>query len=321
MIEIRSLSKRYGATVAVDDLDVTIPPGRVTGFLGPNGAGKSTSLRMLLGLVHPTAGTATIAGRAYRDLDAPLRTVGALLDGRAFHPGRTARAHLTALAATHGIGRRRVDAVLDQVGLAERADARAGTFSLGMGQRLGIAAALLGDPEVLVLDEPINGLDTDGIRWVRDLVRGLAAEGRTVLVSSHQMAEVEQSVDHLVVIGRGRLLADAPVEEVIRRGSGTVVRVASPSAALPVLLERAGAVVAPDTTAPDRADRRRASDRPVGGPGGTWVVTGCEAAAIGALAAGAGIALHRLEPVRSSLEDVYTELTRDAVVHRAGADR
>ncbi|HEU5152850.1 MAG TPA: ABC transporter ATP-binding protein [Iamia sp.] len=299
MIEIRGLTKRYGATTAVDDLTVTVAPGRVTGFLGPNGAGKSTTLRIVLGLVHPTAGTATVAGRPYAALDHPLRRVGALLDARAVHPGRTARHHLEALAVTNGISRARVEEVLGLVGLADRADDRAGGFSLGMGQRLGIAAALLGDPEVLVLDEPVNGLDTDGIRWVRTLVRGLAAEGRTVLVSSHLMAEVELTVDHLVVIGRGRLLADAPVADVVQRGAGERVRVASPAPDLPRLLERAGAVVTAEA-------------------GGTWRVDGTTAAAVGELAAAHGLVLHRLEPARSTLEEAYTAMTHDSVEHEAG---
>ncbi len=291
MIEIRSLTKRYGPVAAVDDLSVTIEPGRVTGFLGPNGAGKSTTLRIALGLVRPTAGTATIAGRPYAELRHPLRRVGALLDARAVHPGRTARHHLEALAVTNGISRARVEEVLGLVGLADRADDRAGGFSLGMGQRLGIAAALLGDPEVLILDEPVNGLDTDGIRWIRAFVRGLASEGRTVLVSSHLMGEVELAADHLVVIGRGRLLADAPVAAVVERaaGAGARVRVASPSVELPGLLEGTGATVTAET-------------------GGGWLVEGTAATAIGELAAAHGIVLHRLEPTRSTLEEAYTAM-------------
>lgn len=291
VIDVRHLTKRFGPVTAVDDLTFTVEPGRVTGFLGPNGAGKSTTLRAVVGLVHPTSGSATVAGRRYADLSDPLRTVGALLDGRAAHPGRTGRQHLRALAASAGIGDDRVAAVLDEVGLAGRADDRVGGYSLGMGQRLGIAAALLGDPEVLILDEPVNGLDADGIRWVRDLVRGCAAEGRTVLLSSHLMAEVERTVDHLVVIARGRLVADAPVADVLG-GSGERVRVAGPDADLPRLLERAGARV---TTEVD----------------GTWVVEGMAAPTVGDLAAAHGLTLHRLEPLRSSLEDVFTALTHD----------
>jgi ABC-2 type transport system ATP-binding protein len=213
MIEVRGLSKRYGATVAVDGLSFDVRPGVVTGFLGPNGSGKSTTMRLLLGLDAPDAGQARINGRRYRELGWPLREVGALLEARAFHPGRTARAHLAALAAGNGIPRSRVEEVLGLVGLAEAAGRRAGRFSLGMGQRLGIAAALLGDPGVLLLDEPVNGLDPEGIRWIRRLLRSLAAEGRTVFVSSHLIGEMASTADRVVVIGRGRLLADTSVAE------------------------------------------------------------------------------------------------------------
>ena len=213
MIEVRGLSKRYGATVAVDGLSFDVRPGVVTGFLGPNGSGKSTTMRLLLGLDAPDAGEARIGGRRYRELPWPLREVGALLEARAFHPGRSARAHLAALAAGNGIPRSRVEEVLGLVGLAEVAGRRAGGFSLGMGQRLGIAAALLGDPGVLLLDEPVNGLDPEGIRWVRGLLRSLAADGRTVLVSSHLIDEIARTADRVVVIGRGRLLADTSVAE------------------------------------------------------------------------------------------------------------
>ena len=211
MIEVRNLTKTYGAVTAVDDLTVTIRPGRVTGFLGPNGAGKSTTMRAIVGLDRPDSGEVLIGGRRHADDPAPLHTVGALLDARAFHPGRSARTHLQALAATNGIGRHRVEEVLDVVGLRDVAHRRAGGFSLGMGQRLGIAAALLGDPEVVLLDEPVNGLDPEGIRWIRELLRGLAAEGRTVFVSSHLIAEMALTADRLVVIGRGRLLAETTV--------------------------------------------------------------------------------------------------------------
>ena len=217
MIEVRGLSKRYGATVAVDGLGFDVRPGVVTGFLGPNGSGKSTTMRMILGLDAPDAGQARIGGSRYRDLRWPLRQVGALLEARAFHPGRSGRAHLRALATSNGIPRSRVEEVLGLVGLADAAGRRAGRFSLGMGQRLGIAAALLGDPEVLLLDEPVNGLDPEGIRWVRDLLRSLAAEGRTVFVSSHLIGEVARTADHVVVIGRGRLLADTSVAELSAR--------------------------------------------------------------------------------------------------------
>jgi ABC-2 type transport system ATP-binding protein len=217
MIEARGLSKRYGATVAVDGLGFDVRPGVVTGFLGPNGSGKSTTMRLILGLDTPDAGQARIGGRRYRDLRWPLREVGALLEARAFHPGRSARAHLRALAASNGIPRSRVEEVLDLVGLAEVAGRRAGRFSLGMGQRLGIAAALLGDPGVLLLDEPTGGLDPEGIRWIRDLLRSLAAQGRTVFVSSHLIGELARTADRVVVIGRGRLLADTSVAELSAR--------------------------------------------------------------------------------------------------------
>jgi ABC-2 type transport system ATP-binding protein len=219
MIEARGLSKRYGATVAVESLTFNVRSSMVTGFLGPNGSGKSTTMRLLLDLDAPDAGQVRIGGRRYRDLRWPLRQVGALLEARAFHPGRSARAHLRALAASNDIPRSRVEEVLGQVGLAEVAGRRAGTFSLGMAQRLGIAAALLGDPEVLLLDEPVNGLDPEGIRWVRDLLRSLAAEGRTVFVSSHLIGELSRTADHVVVIGRGRLLADTSVADLAARSA------------------------------------------------------------------------------------------------------
>jgi ABC-2 type transport system ATP-binding protein len=219
VIEVRGLVKRYGGSTAVDDLSFDVRPGTVTGFLGPNGAGKSTTMRMMLGLDRPDAGTVTVGGQHYRDLRWPLREVGALLEARAFHPGRTARAHLTALAASQDIPRRRVSEVLEMTGMDQAADRRAGTFSLGMAQRLGIAAALLGDPAVLLLDEPVNGLDPEGIRWIRYLLRDLAAHGRTVLVSSHLISEIAQTADQLVVIGQGRLLAQTTVAELSCRGS------------------------------------------------------------------------------------------------------
>lgn len=217
-IEVTGLTKRYGSTTAVDDLSFRVAPGRVTGFLGPNGSGKSTTMRMILGLDSPSTGRALIGGRPYQELTWPLRQVGALLDGRAYHPGRSAGAHLRALAAANAIPRNRVDALLELVGLTAVAGKRTGTFSLGMGQRLGIAAALLGDPGVLLLDEPVNGLDPEGVRWVRDLSRTLAAEGRTVLISSHLISEMSRTADHIVVIGRGRLLADLSMSELASRG-------------------------------------------------------------------------------------------------------
>lgn len=222
MISVRGLTKRYGGTLAVDDLTFDVQPGAVTGFLGPNGSGKSTTMRLIMGLDSPTRGRALIGGAAYRSLRWPLREVGALLEARSFHPGRTARAHLTALAAGGGIPRRRVEEVLALVGLSEAASRRAGTFSLGMGQRLGIAAALLGDPRVLLLDEPVNGLDPEGVRWIRGLMRTLAAEGRTVLVSSHLISELAQTADHVIVIAGGRLMADTTVENLAARGGGSL---------------------------------------------------------------------------------------------------
>src|SRR5579875_376905 len=231
MIEAFGLSKRYGAKLAVDQLSFTVQPGVVTGFLGPNGSGKSTTMRMLLGLDHPTAGRATINGRPYADLRAPLCEVGALLEARAIHTGRTARNHLLALAATHGIGRRRVDEVLEIVGIQQVANKRAGGFSLGMGQRLGIASALLGDPHTLISDEPVNGLDPEGILWIRTLLRSLAAEGRTVFVSSHLMSEMALTATHLIVVGQGRMIADASVAELTSAAGRSVVRVRTEEAA------------------------------------------------------------------------------------------
>ena len=230
VIESVGLTKRYGAKVAVDGLSFVVQPGVVTGFLGPNGSGKSTTMRLLLGLDRPTAGTASINGRRYEQLKAPLCEVGALLEARAIHTGRSARNHLLALAATHGIGRRRVDDLLDLVGLTHVADKRAGTFSLGMGQRLGIASALLGDPHTLILDEPVTGLDPEGILWIRTLLRSLAAEGRTIFVSSHLMSEMSQTATHLIVIGQGRLIADASVAEFTAAAGRSVVRVRSEEA-------------------------------------------------------------------------------------------
>jgi ABC-2 type transport system ATP-binding protein len=231
MIEIHQLTKRFGGRIAVDELSFRVEPGRVTGFLGPNGAGKSTTLRMIIGLDRPTAGTATVGGRPYADHPAPLRQVGALLEARSFHRGRTAYQHLLALAQTHGLPASRVDEVLAQAGLEPVAHRRAGGFSLGMAQRLGIAGALLGDPAAIVLDEPVNGLDPDGVLWVRNLLTGLAREGRTVLVSSHLISEMAVTADHLLIIGRGRLIADTPVRELIDQAGVSQVLVRSPQAA------------------------------------------------------------------------------------------
>ncbi|HEX2133384.1 MAG TPA: ATP-binding cassette domain-containing protein [Actinophytocola sp.] len=299
-IEARGLTKRYGDKLAVDDLNFTVEPGRVTGFLGPNGAGKSTTMRLVLGLDSPSAGAVTVHGRHYRDLPHPPHTVGALLDARACHPGRTAANHLLALAQTAGIGRTRVDEVLALVGLENVGGRRAGTFSLGMSQRLGIAAALLGDPPVLMFDEPVNGLDPEGIRWIRTLMRDLAAEGRTVLVSSHLMSEMALTAQHLLVIGRGRLIADTGIEDFLREhGTESVLVRAGELDLLARVLRRAGAHLEPDTEA--------------------LHVHGLTAAEIGKLAAGEGIALSELTPRRGSLEDVFMALTNDSVEYGVGA--
>jgi ABC-2 type transport system ATP-binding protein len=297
MIELDRLTKVYGDRVAVDGLTVSVEPGRVTGFLGPNGSGKTTTLRCVLGLTRPTSGTATVLGRPFRELPHPMRRVGALVDPRAWHPGRTAVAHLRVLAQSGGLPASRVDDVIDLVGLTAVADERVGGFSLGMGQRLGIAAALLGDPDVLLLDEPVNGLDPEGIRWVRELLRDLADEGRTVLVSSHLMSEMEDTADHLVVVGRGRLLADVPVADLL--AGSAAVRVASPSApALADVLERSGAHVERD--GPDALR-----------------VHGFSVAEVGDLAFETGVRLHELSRVTVSLEEAYLALTRDDVEYRA----
>ncbi len=296
LIEAVGLTKRYGSALAVDHLSFTARPGRVTGFLGPNGAGKSTTMRLVVGLDRPDSGRVTVNGQAYRDLRFPLHQVGALLEAKAIHPGRTARGHLRWLADSNGIARPRVDQVLEAVGLAGVGRKRAGEFSLGMSQRLGIAAALLGDPEVLLLDEPVNGLDPEGIQWVRRLLRSLAAEGRTVFVSSHLMSEMAMTADHLVVIGRGRLIADATVDEVIRSSSSNHVRVVSPqAAALQALVVGTGA-----TAVADEADPH------------ALTVTGLKCRDVGELAAGAGIVLHELSPQQASLEEAFMEMTRDS---------
>ncbi len=299
-IEARGLTKRYGDKLAVDELTFTVEPGRVTGFLGPNGAGKSTTMRLVLGLDAPSAGTVTVGGRRYRDLARPLHTVGALLDARACHPGRTAANHLLALAQTAGIGRTRVDEVLALVGLGGVAGRRAGTFSLGMSQRLGIAAALLGDPPVLMFDEPVNGLDPEGIRWIRTLMRDLAADGRTILVSSHLMSEMALTAQHLIVIGRGRLIADTGIDDFLRQhGTEHVLVRAGELDRLARVLRRAGAHLEPATDA--------------------VAVHGLTATEIGKLAASDGIALSELTPERGSLEDVFMALTGDAVEYGVSA--
>ncbi|MEU6524949.1 ATP-binding cassette domain-containing protein [Streptomyces sp. NPDC046924] len=295
MIEVRGLTKRYGEVLAVDGLSFTVRPGEVTGFLGPNGAGKSTTMRMILGLDAPTSGTATVGGRPLAAQPVPMRAVGALLDAGAVLPGRSARHHLLALAASNGFARGRVDAVLEEVGLSDVARRPAGTYSLGMKQRLGIAGALLGDPPTLVLDEPLNGLDPEGIVWIRRLMRRMAAEGRAVMMSSHLMSEVELTVDHLVVVGRGRLIADTGMAEFIASCSEREVIVRTPrTVAFGGRLAAAGGVV-----------------RPEGEDG--LVVTGLGTAEIGALAAADGIELHELAPRATSLEDAFMEMTRDSV--------
>jgi ABC-2 type transport system ATP-binding protein len=299
MIEARGLTKRYGDKVAVDDLTFTVQPGLVTGFLGPNGAGKSTTMRMILGLDAPTRGTVTVNGKPYREHAAPLREVGALLEARSVHPGRRAYHHLLALAQTCGIRRSRVDEVIDAVGLRQVARRRAGGFSLGMGQRLGIATALLGDPRTIILDEPVNGLDPEGIRWIRSLLQGLAADGKTVFVSSHLMNEMAVTAQHLIVIGRGRLVADAGVEEFIAGAARNLVRVRSTDPdALAALLR------SPDVTV------SRVED-------GAINVSGLSTDQIGTIAGTAGITLLELTAQQASLEEAFMDLTRDAVEYRA----
>lgn len=298
MIVAEGLTKRFGDTTAVSDVSFTVQPGKVTGFLGPNGAGKSTTMRMIVGLDRPTAGQVTVNGQPYRASRAPLTEVGVLLDAKAVHTGRSARAHLRAIAATHGVPKSRVDEVIDLTGIASVAGRRAGKFSLGMGQRLGIAAALLGDPQTLILDEPVNGLDPEGVRWVRQFVRYQAAQGRTVLLSSHLMSEMSLTADHVIVLGRGRVLADAPLGELVAAWTATTVLVRTPRPT-----ELVDALTAPGvavtTTEP-----------------GVLHVEGVTAAGIGDIAAAAGIPLHELTPTAGSLEDAYLALTGDAVEYR-----
>jgi ABC-2 type transport system ATP-binding protein len=295
MIAARSLAKHYGKTVAVEDLSFEVTPGVVTGFLGPNGSGKSTTMRMIMGLDTPTSGSALVNGLPYRQLRWPLREVGALLDAKAFHPARSAYNHLLSLSQTNDIPRRRVDEVLDIVGLTSVAHDRAGRYSLGMGQRLGIASALLGDPAVLLFDEPVNGLDPEGIRWIRHLLRDLAAEGRTVFVSSHLINEMALTAERLVVIGRGTLIAETSVQEFTGRSADDAVRVVTPTSRTFVsALIGAGAEVTVDDD-------------------GAIVVRGMTAAAVGELAANRSLTIHELVPLRASLEDAFMELTRDSV--------
>jgi ABC-2 type transport system ATP-binding protein len=299
MIQANGLTKHYGDTVAVDEASFTVQPGRVTGFLGPNGAGKSTTMRMILGLDRPTRGTATINGSAYGELAAPLRAVGALLDAKAVDPGRSAANHLLWLADSNRIERRRVGEVLDTVGLSDVAGHRVGTFSLGMNQRLGIASALLGDPGTLIFDEPINGLDPDGILWIRNLMRSLASEGRTVFLSSHLMSEMAQTAEHLIVIGRGRIIADDSVEEIITGNASSSVKVRAPrQAELADVLVRQGARI------------ERTTD-------GALTVIGLDSTAIGEAAAVNGIALVELTPEGATLEDAFLELTHHETDYRA----
>ncbi|MCW2773110.1 MAG: transporter related [Nocardioides sp.] len=298
MIEARTLTKKYDDKVAVDGLSFTIEPGIVTGFLGPNGAGKSTTMRMMLGLDRPSSGSVLINGKRYAEHAAPLNEVGALLEARAIHPGRSARNHLLSLALTSGIKRGRVEQVLDMVGLTEVAHKRVGEFSLGMGQRLGVAAALLGDPRTIILDEPVNGLDLDGIRWIRALLTRLAGEGRTVFLSSHLMSEMAMTAEHVIVIGKGRLLRDQPMADFIREAAVSSVRVLSPEGdRLAEQLKNAGATVTVDATDTD----------------GTLTVEGVTGRDVGTLAAQAGITLWELAAQSGSLEDAYLALTRDSL--------
>ncbi|TRW47103.1 ABC transporter ATP-binding protein [Georgenia yuyongxinii] len=299
MIEAHDLTKRFGDKTAVDHVSFTIAPGSVTGFLGPNGAGKSTTMRMVVGLDHPTAGTVTVNGKPYAKHRSPLSEVGVLLDAKAVHTGRSARSHLRTMAATHGISTRRVDEVIEMTGLAGVARKRVGGFSLGMGQRLGIASAMLGDPRTLILDEPVNGLDPEGVQWVRHLVRDLAGEGRTVFLSSHLMSEMAQTADQLLVIGRGKIITAGPVQEVIDSVIGATVRVRSPRATeLADLLRTDGVSI----TSPEA---------------GTLQLHGVTAEQVGETAAAHGIVLHELNPQSASLEEAYMNLTQDAVEYHS----
>jgi ABC-2 type transport system ATP-binding protein len=303
MIEVRGVTKRYGEKVAVEDLTFTVQPGVVTGFLGPNGAGKSTTMRMILGLDRPTQGTATVSGRNYTDLPAPLHEVGAMLEARAIHTGRSARNHLLALAQTHGISAHRVDEVLDLVGLTGVARKRVGSFSLGMGQRLGIAAALLGDPHTVILDEPANGLDPEGIRWIRTLLMDLASEGRTVFLSSHLMSEIQQSAEHLIVIGKGRLIEDTTVADFVTRASaGAPVRVRGADLTGLRAALRA-ATSAGELTIETESD-------------GALRVSGLRVERIGEIAASEGLVLHELTPLRVTLEEAFMSLTHDSIEYQ-----
>ena len=300
MIEAEGLSKRYGDTLAVDNLSFSVAPGKITGFLGPNGAGKTTTMRLILGLDRPTAGRVTINGKPFDQVGQPMRQVGALLDAKAMHGGRSAYNHLLCLAQSNNLPRRRVDEVLALVGLAGVAGKRSKGFSLGMGQRLGIAAALLGDPQILMFDEPVNGLDPEGILWIRNLMKALAAEGRTVFVSSHLMSEMENTADHLLVIGRGKLIADCTVAEFIAANSQQTVRVRTPQPDLMTkLAAAAGATVREDGD-------------------GSMVITGLDPSRVGDLAYDNAVRLHELSPVHASLEEAFMELTAASVQFHAG---
>jgi ABC-2 type transport system ATP-binding protein len=301
VIDVDHVTKRYGDRVAVDDLTIQVKPGIVTGFLGPNGAGKSTTMRVILGLDTPTSGRSTVNGKAYRDLPAPLHEIGAMLEARAVHTGRSAYNHLLAMAQTHGISRRRVVEVIDLVGLSQVAEQRVGSFSLGMGQRLGIAAALLGDPSTVILDEPANGLDPEGILWIRTLLKRLAADGKTVFLSSHLMSEMAQTAEHLIVVGRGRLIADTTVAEIVTQASRDAMVFAHTArdSDLATALSRAGASVTP--RAPHGLE-----------------VRGLSSPQIGAIAQQAQIIVHELTPQRASLEQAFMSLTGSSVEYQAG---
>jgi len=300
MIEAEGLSKRYGDTLAVDNLSFSVAPGKITGFLGPNGAGKTTTMRLILGLDRPTAGRVTVNGKRFDQAGQPMRQVGALLDAKAMHGGRSAYNHLLCLAQSNNLPRRRVDEVLSLVGLADVAAKRSKAFSLGMGQRLGIAGALLGDPQILMFDEPVNGLDPEGILWIRNLMKALAAEGRTVFVSSHLMSEMENTADHLLVIGRGKLIADCTVAEFIAANSQQTVRVRTPQPdLLAKLATAAGARISDDGD-------------------GSMVITGLDASRVGDLAYDNAVRLHELSPVHASLEEAFMELTAASVQFHAG---
>jgi ABC-2 type transport system ATP-binding protein len=303
VIEARGLTKRYGAKLAVDKLTFTVRPGVVTGFLGPNGAGKSTTMRMIIGLDAPSSGTVTVNGKSYAEHARPLHEVGALLEARAVHTGRSARNHLLAMATTAGIGAGRVEEVIDMVGLTDVASKPVGSFSLGMGQRVGIASALLADPETLILDEPVNGLDPDGVRWIRNLLRGLADQGRTVFLSSHLMSEMALTADHVIVVGRGRLLRDQSISQFIAEASTDLVRVRSPQAR-----RLAEILAAEGVTVSDVAE-------------GVLEVTGLSSEQIGTAAAAAQITLYELASRGASLEEAYMSLTEDSVDYRSSTDR